>query len=50
MSLINVFRQKSAVRFSVEQCSKQLTRFKSTESKKDDLKEKIKMKTPIGNT
>jgi len=49
MNSINVFRQKSlAVIYTTKQCPKYLIKQKSTNSKKDDLKEKIKMKTPIG--
>lgn len=50
MNSINVFRQKSlVVLYSTKQHPKYLTKQKSTNSKRDDLKEKIKMKTPIGN-
>jgi len=48
MYSMNIFRQTSTVRLSIKQCTIQLNKYKSTDSKKD-LKEVIKMKTPIGN-
>ncbi|XP_060854579.1 succinate dehydrogenase assembly factor 4, mitochondrial-like [Rhopalosiphum padi] len=47
MYSMNIFRQTSTVRLSIKQCTIQLNKYKSTDSKKD-LKEVIKMKTPIG--
>lgn len=45
MNSLNVFRTP-VVYLSIKQCPK----YKSTNSKKEDLKDiKIKMKTPIGN-
>lgn len=48
MYSMNIFRLTSSVRVSIKRCPIQLTKHKSTNSKKEDLKEKIKMKTPIG--
>ncbi|XP_025194705.1 succinate dehydrogenase assembly factor 4, mitochondrial-like [Melanaphis sacchari] len=48
MYSMNVFRLTSTIRLPIKQCSIQLTKYKSTDSKKEDLKEKIRMKTPIG--
>ncbi|XP_015363759.1 PREDICTED: succinate dehydrogenase assembly factor 4, mitochondrial-like [Diuraphis noxia] len=47
MYSMHIFRQTSSVRLPIKQCSIQLTKCKYSDSK-DDLKEKIKMKTPIG--
>jgi len=50
MNSINVLcRTSVVVSLSTKQCPKYLTKQKSTNSKKDDLNEKIKIKTPIGN-
>lgn len=49
MNSINIFQQISAGRLTIKQCPNFLTKSKSTYMKKEDLKEKIKMKTPIGN-
>jgi len=48
MYSINIFRQTSLVRLSTKRCPIQLSKCKSSDSK-EDLKEKLKMKTPIGN-
>jgi len=45
---MNIFRHSTAIRVSVKKCPIFLTKSKSTDSKKEDFKEKIKMKTPIG--
>jgi len=49
MHSMNIFRQTAVIRLSVKQCPIHSTKYKSTKSKNEDLKEKIKMKTPIGN-
>lgn len=48
MYSMKIIRQTSTVRLSIKQFPIQL-KYKSSDSKKEDLKEKIKMKTPIGN-
>lgn len=48
MYSVKIIRQTSTVRSSIKQFPIQL-KYKSSDSKKEDLKEKIKMKTPIGN-
>ncbi|KAF0759809.1 succinate dehydrogenase assembly factor 4, mitochondrial-like [Aphis craccivora] len=47
MYSMKIIRQTSIVRLSIKQFPMQL-KYKSSDSKKEDLKEKIKMKTPIG--
>lgn len=49
MSLVFIFRRQSVVHLSMKQCQINSTKFKSTNSKKEDTKINIKMKTPIGN-
>lgn len=47
---LTIFLQMSVARcLSIKQCQKYLTRQKSSKSKIEDIREKIKMKTPIGN-
>jgi len=49
MISIVVFQQTPKIHLFVKQCPKCVIKYMSTNSKDDDIKEKIKMKTPIGN-
>lgn len=45
---MNKFRQTTAIRISIKQRPIFFAKSKFTDSKKEDFKEKIRIKTPIG--
>jgi len=48
MISLAVFQKTPKIQLFVKQCPKCVIKYMSTNSKDDDIKEKIKMKTPIG--
>lgn len=48
MNSLKIFRYNSIVSWTIKKYPNQIVIHKSTDAKKD-LKEKLKMKTPIGN-